>query len=307
MKKLILPIALLVSISVRAQKPVTKKEQDRQAILALAGCHNVTFDFAETFGSSKDYKYHDRYHETGTEYVEVVENTENKIVLQHLLVVTDKMIIKHWRQDWMFENTDLLVYDKDDKWVKTKLTPAQVKGQWTQKVSQVDDSPRYEGSASWVHVDGKHSWESTVDAPLPRREYTKRDDYNVLKRHNKIILTDDGGWLHEQDNQKILRANGKDSLLCWEKGFEKFTDITGDKCAPAVKWWEINNAYWKDVRTVWIQLEKERNDINLAKTVDEKRLYEALFELGDKQSQAKASSQENQKLIKETITKYFKA
>ena len=27
-----------------------------------------------------------------------------------------------------------------------------VRGQWTQKVYQVDDSPRYEGSSTWVHL-----------------------------------------------------------------------------------------------------------------------------------------------------------
>ena len=30
------------------------------------------------------------------------------------------------------------------------------------KIFQVDDSPRYEGTASWVHVDGKSYWENTT-------------------------------------------------------------------------------------------------------------------------------------------------
>lgn len=284
-----------------------KKEEDRQAILSLAGCHTVTFNFAETFSPIDDYKFHDRYFDKGTEFVMVVENTENKIVLQHLLVVTDSMIIKHWRQDWIFENTELLKFLGDDKWEKVTLTKDQVKGQWTQKVSQVDDSPRYEGTATWVHIDGKHYWESVTDAPLPRREFSKRNDYNVLKRDNKIILTSDGGWLHEQDNQKIVRKNGKDSLICWEKGTEKFTDLPEGKCIGAIKWWEINQNYWNDVRTVWQSLQAEGKGIALQQKVDNVKLYEALFELGTKQTVAKADSESNKKIIRETIIKYFKA
>ena len=285
-----------------------KKQQDREAILSLAGCHTVTFKFAETFSPIPDYKYHDRYFESGTEFVTVVENTENKIVLQHLLVVNDSMIIKHWRQDWIFENTELLKFVSNDKWEKITLSKEEVKGQWTQKVGQVDDSPRYEGTATWVHIDGNHYWESTVDAPLPRREWTKRSDYNVLKRDNKIILTKDGGWLHEQDNQKIVRSVGKkDSLICWEKGIERFTDLPEGKCIAAFKWWEINKNYWSDVRVVWQTLQTEGNGIALNLIVDSVKLYEALFELGDKQTKANADSATNQKIIKETIVKYFKA
>ena len=54
--------------------------------------------------------------------------------------------------------------------------------------------------------------ESEADAPLPRREYTKRNDYNVLKRINRHEIKD-FGWVHEQDNLKILRENSDNLLL----------------------------------------------------------------------------------------------
>ena len=166
MKKIIFPALMVFALAGFAQKsnvkPATKKsaaanpviseqdkavaakkEQDRQAILSLAGCHTVTFKFAETFSPIPDYKYHERYFESGTEFITVVENSENKIVLQHLLVVSDSMIIKHWRQDWLFENTEFLKFISNDKWEKVTLSKEEVKGQWTQRVGQVDDSPRY--------------------------------------------------------------------------------------------------------------------------------------------------------------------
>lgn len=289
-----------------AQKSPSKKEQDRQAILSLAGAHRVSFDFAETFAPNKDYKYHDRYREGATEYIAVVEKSENRIVMQHLLVINKDIIVKHWREDWEYENTELWQYDKDDKWTKVTLKPEQVKGQWSQKVYQVDDGPRYQATATWVHVDGKHYWESSSDSPLPRREFTKRSDYNVMRRHNRIILTEQG-WLHEEDNAKIIRTNGRDSVLCYEKGLENYTNVPDSTCQPGIAWWEANKNFWQDVRTVWQQFGKEKNTIWLEKSVDEMKLYEAMFDLNKQQIKANASSADNQKAIRETLTKYFKA
>ena len=53
------------------------------------------------------------------------------------------MIIKHWRQDWLYENTNLYEFYKDNTWKFNQLKAKDVKGQWTQKVYQVDDSPRW--------------------------------------------------------------------------------------------------------------------------------------------------------------------
>jgi hypothetical protein len=180
----------------------------------------------------------------------------------------------------MYENTQLLSYDKDNNWKSITLKPEQAKGTWTQKVFQVDDSPRYEGYGTWVHVDKRHFWESTTDAPLPRREKSIRDDYNVLKRFSHVEITN-YGWVLEQDNEKILRENGTDKLICAEKGMEKFTK--GDySCQEGIDWWEKNKRYWSDVRAIWDEvISKNTNGIHLQEEVDKKRLFEQLFELGD--------------------------
>ena len=47
---------------------------------------------------------------------------DNKIALQHLLIVNDTIVIKHWRQDWVFENKDIYRYYKDNEWIKETLT-----------------------------------------------------------------------------------------------------------------------------------------------------------------------------------------
>lgn len=259
-----------------------KKQQDIKSIKSMCGCYEVKFNFTETFSYPKDtltYKPSETKHESALEWVELLEDTPNKIVMQHLLIVSDDMIIKHWRQDWLYENTDLYSFDKGTSWKYKKLDKKAVKGQWTQKVYQVDDSPRYEGSSTWVHVDGKDYWANVADAPLPRREQTKRNDYNVLKRRNIHEITATG-WNHEQDNDKLIRDDsGKDVLLAQEKGFDVYTKVPDIKCQAAQKWWIANNVLWKNVRDKWQTLFDRNKDLNLEAKVDRKALYSLLFDL----------------------------
>ncbi len=271
--------ALVFSISVNAQN---KKKKDMNAIKSMCGCYEVNFNFAETFQYSKDstYKPSKTKNDKGLEWVQLVEENKNKVSLQHLLQVGNPAkpyIVKHWRQDWIYQNTDLYTYDGDNKWKYRSLPKTQVKGQWTQKVFQVDDSPRYEGSATWVHVDGKSYWENTADAPLPRREYTTRADYNVTIRGNRHEITNDG-WIHNQDNHKIIRESGSpDVLLAQEKGFNTYKKVDDSKCKAAADWWLKNQTKWKLVRTKWDNVFNKKTDLTLHEKVQNKNLYKYLF------------------------------
>jgi len=291
----------LLGLTVLAQP--SKKEQDRAAIGNLEGCFQVTFNFAETFSPDTAYEYHDRYASAGTEYVIMIADEEDFISFQHLLVISDSMVIKHWRQDWVYEETTLLSYDRDQKWKTIEYSPEEVAGTWTQKVFQVDDSPRYESKGSWVHVDGKHYWEGTGDAPLPRREYTKRSDYNLVKRHSRIELSENG-WFLEQDNEKILRDAAGDKLICMEKGMESFT--TGDyNCQPAIDWWNEQNAYWNEVRLVWGEVFKDNPQFKMSKRVDNKALWQRLYQYGDEVVEKKPKSAKIKKEVREIIDLYI--
>nr|WP_294942170.1 DUF6607 family protein [uncultured Mucilaginibacter sp.] len=304
MKKLILSLSICaISISAFAQ---SKLEQDRQAIKSLAGYYKVTFNYAETFAPDTAYKYYPRYHSWGYEWAVVVGDSPKKIVIQHLLVVGDSTVIKHWREDWVYEQPTILTYDKDNTWKKVALAPADVKGKWVQKVLQVDDSPRYESIGTWVHVDGRHQWQSETDSPLPRREFTKRSDYNVLRRGNRIYLTPQG-WMFEQDNKKIVRAPGGDKLLAQEKGYEEFTKVDEAKFAYAKTWWASQQNYWADVRAVWDNVFAKNNTIKLSGKKDGKLLFERLFELGDQSVKEKWSAAKNKEEANKVIALYVGA
>jgi hypothetical protein len=282
MKNIALTIlALGLTFSVTAQKK--KQKEDAEAIKKMCGCYEVTFNFAETFNYSSDslYKPSKTKMDTALEWAGLVTDSSDKISIQHLLQVgnpADPMIIKHWRQDWLFENTDFYMYNADNQWTFEEKLKSEVKNQWTQKVYQVDDSPRYEGSGSWVHVDGKSYWENTTTAPLARREYTTRSDYNLLMRGNRHEIKD-YGWLHDQNNSKIIREKGKeDVLLAKEKGYNTYVKVADSRCAAAAKWWEDHNNKWATVRSKWNEVYGRNQDLYLEEKVDNKALYKHLFD-----------------------------
>lgn len=277
----------LLAISFQSFAQENKKTQDIEAIKDMCGCYEIKFKYTETFAPEIDYEKYLDYSAAALEWAELIEDEGNKLSIQHLLVVNDTTVIKHWRQDWEYENRNVFYYNKDHTW-KFKTLPAQeVKGQWTQKVFQVDDSPRYSGSATWIHADGKHYWENKTDAPLPRREYTKRSDYNVMFRGNRQEITD-YGWLHEQDNDKVLRADGEeDVLLAQEKGYNIYTKVPDEKCKLAKDWWATNNRFWGKVRNSWEKVYDRKGELTLNKVVDEKPLFMHFYPLEKENAKTK--------------------
>lgn len=170
--------SLLLIASVLITSPAfaqpSPSPQDIAAIKGQCGCHTVDFKYVETFSPDKAYQFKDRYTAKGVEWVFVDEERgrdaapptgkPGKLVIQHLLVASDTMVIKHWREDWTFQNTSLLAFDQNASWKRVNLPVEQAKGQWTQQVFEVDDSPRYEarppgfmptggttGKAPWMH------------------------------------------------------------------------------------------------------------------------------------------------------------
>lgn len=268
---------LLCTILAMAQ---SKKELDKKAIKAMSGCYNVEFKYTETFAPEVDYEQAYDYTSAAFEWAEIVEETEDKIVLQHLLIIqrdsSPTYIIKHWRQDWEYEAERAFHYDKNNSWAFQELDSLEHKGKWTQSVYQVDDSPRYAGTATWTHVDGVSSWYNKADSPLPRREYTKRDDYNVMKRGNRVQILKDG-WLHEQDNDKVIRSDSSDVLLVQEKGYNVYDRRPAVDCEEATKWWKENKEMWLIVRNVWDEVYSNHKELDLELKVEDKKLYEHLF------------------------------
>lgn len=293
-------LAIGATLSLKAQN-----SQDKQAINKLCGCFEVEFKYAETFSPDPDYKYHEREEISGgTELSLPIEVSDKKIVIQHLLVITDSIIVKHWREEWTYENPEIWVYKGDRTWVKEKLGIDKVKGKWTQTVWEVSDEPRYQGLSQFVNIDGKLIWQNTTDAPLPRREYSVRSDYNVLKRTNRLNITDNG-YIHEQDNEKIIRKDGADKLLVQEKGINSYKRLDDKECNPALAYWEKNKGYWAKVRKVWTDYISTQTVITLKTKVDGKLLHDYLLTLAKDYASKKVSDADIDARIKTEITKFI--
>ena len=100
-----------------------------------------------------------------------------------------------------------------------------------------------------------------------------------MNRGNRIHITDKG-YLHEQDNRKLIRKEGKpDVLLASEKGYNDYVKIDEIKCEAAKIWWQKNHAFWNEVRKAWDELEEEHKSFVIKEKVDDQRLGSFIYDL----------------------------
>ena len=265
---------------------ISKKEQDRRAILALTGDFRVSFDFIETSGSTEEYTPQRPYFSWATERAFVIQESENFISIQHILVmefmnkdgeVEGPFTMKHWRQDWSFEATTVTEFLGSQHWQKFHLKG--VEDTWIQKVYQVDDSPRYQAIGKWSHHGGLSTFQTEEFwRPLPRREFSVRDDYNVLAGTHQIIVNPTG-WLHLQNNRKLVVEKGAISqTLATELGAVRYQQLSSPDLSIADSYWGKTELYWEALRAKWKQVLKENASFSLKKKVDNKRLFMHHFE-----------------------------
>ena len=250
---------------------LSKFEKDRRAILAMAGDYRASFDFLETLGFFPEHKAIAPYQSWATEHIFVIEDNNDFISLQHILVMqmqkedgalSEPYVVKHWRQDWSYEDRYLNVFLGQDTWGREILKRSEIKGTWSQAVFQVDDSPRYDSVGKWVHAKGYSSWMSAQTwRPLPRREKSVRDDYDVLIGTNRHSITLNG-WSHEQDNLKVVatspsersirgRLNPDYTVRGREIGLNRYESIEEFDFSPAIDYWSATKGFWKVVRNKW--------------------------------------------------------
>ena len=257
--------------------PASTYEQDRKAILALAGDYEVRFQFRETVPMRKGYELTKPYFSEATEIIEVLEDTGRRIDLQHILLVHGR-VVKHWRQTWTYEPTVVYEFKGHRTWVPRAVSAAEGKGAWLQYVTQVDDSPRYSGIARWEHTSNMSSWESAAWRPLPRREYTVRSDYQVLVAKNRHTLTPEG-WVHEQDNYKLVLDGEERSIIAREVGLNVYNRTTAVDFSKAREYWAATQEFWGDVRAFWADLMDGEQTVKLSGSWEDKKLYEHMFGL----------------------------
>lgn len=250
-------VALLVGRGpvVSADASNSSFERDRAAILAMAGQHRVIFDFRETAPLRPGYTVQEPYSSAASEWVEVIEDTGERISLQHVLVVKrddgTPVVIKHWRQDWTYEPDAVLAFEGGDTWAHVRVAPDARRGAWSQEVYSVDDGPRYGAVGRWIHEGDFSVWESERSArPLPRRERDRRSEYDrLLTRHRLTVF--EGAWHHEQDSIKCNGEAEPQEYIAREWGLNTYTHDADLDLAEAEAYWNRTEAFWADVRAAW--------------------------------------------------------
>ncbi|WP_084420055.1 DUF6607 family protein [Henriciella litoralis] len=256
-------------------------ELDRDAILAMAGNYDVTFDFRETVALTDGYELKEPKLSGGYEIVRVIEDTGDFISLQHILVVGDEgeeFPIKHWRQDWTYEPTEVLSFIGGNAWEMRPVPTGESEGQWAQEVYQVDDSPRYGAVAAWTHDNHVSQWTPPAEwRPLPRRDMTAREDYDTVLAVNRHTITP-FGWVHEQTNSKLV-LDEDPNVLVREIGVNTYRHFDDFPVAVGEDYLAATSDYWAGVRGAWEALEDSGSPFGLTMQGEPEALYQPLLEL----------------------------
>ena len=285
-----------------------KKNKDRYAILSMIGEYRANFEFTEIYGAPINYPLDTPYKSWGTEIILPIINTENKISLQHILVmymqnkdgeVQGPFVQKHWRQDWTYEDANIISFEGDKNW--SVKTVHDIAGSWSQEVYQVDDSPRYESYGFWKHDKGASRWVSELTPrPLPRREFSVRSDYNLISAINKITVMD-WGWIMEEINDKIQTP---DIYVGSEYGIARYQRISNYDFKPAYEYWNETEKYWNLVRDEWSKILNGNNRICLKNEVDSNPLYIYKFSFAEEYKTSKNLT-ESYKNINKIINRFL--
>ena len=268
-RSLLLPVLLLATGAAAtalpaAAPPATASAQaqaqarDHASILAMAGTYKVTFDMRETTPFVAGYTPYPAKVLGGHEVVRAILDTPDRIVLQHLLVVDtgtkEPVVVKHWRQDWAWQPTSVLVYAAPGRWALADVSPAERAGAWSQTVWQTDDSPRYGAVGRWRYDNGVARWTSAeTRRPLARRDATRYPPYDHYLGTNRHALTPNG-WVQEEENAKIGMKDGRSVTFVHETLVNSYVPATDFPVAAADAYWAKTRDYWASVRADWDRL-----------------------------------------------------
>lgn len=281
-------------------------QADREAILAMAGTYQVSFDFTETVPLAPGYELKPPKLSGGHEVVRVLEDRGDFISLQHILVVGGDapFAIKHWRQDWQYEPERVLTFIGGNAWAWREVEPRKAAGAWSQTVFQVDDSPRYGAVADWRHTDGISEWEPEAAwRPLPRRDMTTRDDYHVIDAMNRHAITP-FGWVHEQDNTKLILGQASPQALVREIGVNTYRRADEFDAGVAETYWRNTQDYWASVRAAWDQALSGSDRMAITLKGETEDLYGPLLEIADELADGTRSLTSAEAAARDLIDRY---
>lgn len=205
-----------------APVPPSRFEEDRQAILAMAGDYHVTFAHRETVPFKPGYALRKPSVTEADATMRVIANDERMISLE-LTLLAKGAVVERWREDWVHEPKVIASYRGSGRWETRELNAAERRGRWRRTLYDADGALRHAALGAWAHENGLSSWTSAAAwQPVPHREAARRDDYDALLAMDRLTLTP-SGFVHEEDNTKlVLRGGGSARALAREAGLSTY-------------------------------------------------------------------------------------
>jgi hypothetical protein len=264
MTKLLLFIfALGVATQANAQQ-LTPLQLGEKAVHSLQGCYLVDFSYAETESLKAGYAVDERVYDVNRdksvkEWIYVDDISPTRMHLQHVLFavgldgqVMEGSELKHTGEDWEFETPYLYDFTSPNTWAVKAGVQA---GEWTRKITNLDDGLRYQCSAPFNATTAFAEWTCSGYAPIPGRETRDmgRHDYDALDRQTRVIAYGNS-WLERQDNVKVIDRGQGRVPLARETGKNWYVRLPDSECEAARSFAEPRHAFWQLTREAWDQV-----------------------------------------------------
>lgn len=288
----------------------------QKAIESLTGCYLVDYNYTETEGLQPGYERDKRVYDANKnksvkEWIYTDRISPERIRVQHILFVSDlsgtvikESFLKHQVEDWEYNASARYDFISPLNWEVAKPEP----GQWTRRITSLDDGLRYQCSSQWLETTEYPEWSCDNYAPIPGRETRDmgRKDYNTLQRSTRIVAYKNS-WLERQSNTKTIFANGTKTPLAKEIGKAWYVRLPDNECIDAKEFAQTRNAFWSLLREVWDEvLIGDRPFIE--KTIaGQPSRYQKIMELEDKYILQNLNNPATRQAAKNTIMQTIQA
>lgn len=290
--KTLLAVLLLTSSAYAQQDPL---KLGQSALHSMAGCYLVDFSYTETESLKAGYSIDRRVYDVNRnqsvkEWIYIDDVSPTRLRLQHILFATglDGQLmagseLKHTGEDWEFQAPFLYDFTAPNTWMVKDLRGTN-QGQWTRKITNLDDGPRYQCSAPWLATTAYPEWSCAGYAPIPGRETRDmgRKDYDALDRITRVIAYGNS-WLERQDNVKMIdRGGAPREKLARETGKNWYIRLPDSECQAARDFVAPRHDFWTLTREVWDSvLIGDRSFVELAAAPGRPSRYYEMSELED--------------------------
>ena len=142
--------------------------------------------------------------------------------------------------------------------------------------------------------------------PLPRREWSVREDYHVLLGTNRHSIGPTG-WVQEENNLKTVldatrQIDAAKPYVAREYGVARYERLRDTDFTAADRYYEHTRAFWDQVRDTWSDVFAKQGNVTLRGPVDKLGLFAPLFERANEiEAKGQVSASADASLIRDAL------